>query len=366
MKVLLTVRDLNKEKKVGGVGSYYLSLQNHIGSFTNYFFIGKRFKDRTPVVFRLIRDYLNLAKKTKDHDILVTNTSLSINSLRRDAISLIIFRRKGKKTIVFFRGWHQYMVKRIDNNRLIRYFILKTFGKSDAIIVLSREFKEKLRQWGVTKPIYVETTVVDEALVNKYENFQLAKTKKKFNILFLARIEKYKGVFETLDIFRMLKEKYPFISLTIAGDGSKLSMLKEKVFKQNISDITFTGYVAGTEKAKAFASSDLYLFPSYGEGMPNSVLEAMAFGLPIVTRPVGGLMDFFEDNKMGFTSESKDPAAFIGLIEQLIEDSQLCHEISNFNAEYARKHFMATSVAKRLEKIFYEVLSNKAVDGSWQ
>ncbi len=75
----------------------------------------------------------------------------------------------------------------------------------------------------------------------------------------------------------------------------------------------FLGHVSGAAKTQAFRAADIYLFTSLAEGMPNSVLEAMAFGLPIVTRPVGGIRDFFEDGRMGYATDSLDSGDYTEL-----------------------------------------------------
>lgn len=74
------------------------------------------------------------------------------------------------------------------------------------------------------------------------------------------------------------------------------------------------------KKIETFISHDIYCFPTYGEGMPVSLLEAMAFGFPVVTRPVGGIKDFFENGKHGFLTNSKDPEIFAELIEKFLKN----------------------------------------------
>ena len=122
--------------------------------------------------------------------------------------------------------------------------------------------------------------------------------------------------------------------------------------------VRFMQHLTDTEeKRKVFDASDVYLFPSHEEGMPISVLEAMAFGLPIVTRPVGALKDFFEDGKHGFITESRSPEILASLLEKLISNKKLRHDISNYNFHYARTRFLASKVSKRLENIYSSLLS---------
>ena len=323
-------------------------------------------------VFDFIKKYLRFILsyfknlKRPGYKIVVLNPSLSASAFFRDLPYMLIALVLRRKRIVFFRGWHEKTVSKINRSLLIRLVFNLLYKPANAFIVLSDDFGIKLKQWGFKQPIYIETTVVDDRLIAASKELEQQKaSKNKINILFLARVEKAKGIYETLEAYQLLTEKQLDISLTIAGDGSYLDEIKQFASDKNL-DVKFKGYVSGEEKGKTFAESDTYLFPTYhGEGMPNSVLEAMAFGLPVITRPVGGLNDFFEDGKMGFLTESKDPRVYADLIEKLITNPELRKQMSEYNAAFARKHFLASNVAKRLENIYQEVLEGKAKDKSW-
>ena len=232
---------------------------------------------------------------------------------------------------------------------------MKNYNKADALVVLATSFKNDLREWGITKPIYLSTTKVDDELL---KGFDIDKKQYRKDLLFLARIEDYKGIFITIEAFRRVKEKFPDATLKIAGTGSALNEAKDMVQYLQILDVIFLGNVSGDKLKNAFQESSIYILPtSHGEGMPTSVLEAMAFGLPVVTRPVGGLKDFFEDSKMGFLVDSLDPKDFIDKIEKLLANPILLQQISNFNYMYANKNFLASKVAQNLEAISEEVMS---------
>jgi len=81
----------------------------------------------------------------------------------------------------------------------------------------------------------------------------------------------------------------------------------------------------------------------------------MAFGLPVITRPVGGLKDFFENDKMGYMIENLDPKEYAAQIEQLIKDVYKANEISDYNKQYAKKHFMASKIAPLIERKLKEL-----------
>ena len=147
--------------------------------------------------------------------------------------------------------------------------------------------------------------------------------------------------------------------LTVAGDGTILSDLKELATSLNLSQsqVNFIGDIRGERKAHVFNENHIYCFPSsYGEGLPNSVLEALAFGLPVLTRPVGGLPDIFKDGKMGYLVEGKSPEEIADCLEKMIGNREKMVNMGINNAKYAKEHFMASIVAERLQKIYADVI----------
>lgn len=288
-----------------------------------------------------------------DVKLVQTSTSLDRDSVLRDGLFLIIAKLFGKKTIVFFRGWDQNFVSELQKKHFP--FFRHTFLKSDALIVLSSRFKTQLLDWGYKKEIYVETTVVDGNLIksNGYEEIcNLRKLNTSTTILFLARVEKEKGLYECINTFHILNKKFSDLKLVIAGDGFELENAKVYVENNAIKNVEFTGHVVGEEKRNLYINSHLYFFPSYTEGMPNTVLEAMAFGLPIITRPVGGLIDILEDGVTGYMTESLKPQDFELLIMKLLSSKELMATIGFHNYTVANQKFIDVNVVERLETIF--------------
>jgi len=372
MSVFITLKNIDDPEKLGGVGVYYKVLRRYLSDGIAYvhFSDDNSFSPFKKFFYRM-KDtvaFTRLCKRIrKSNHIIHFNPSLNWSGVLRDGLLLLIAALHGIKTIVFFRGWHSYMVHIIDRNRLVRTIFKSVYNRAHIFIVLSNDFKEKLHAWGFRQNMYIETTAVDNALLNGHNhNIPAHDKNQNVNILFLARVEKEKGVFEVIDSYQIIKQKYPNTRLTIAGDGSRLDEIKRIVETRNLPDVSFTGYVTNETKAQTLADGDIYFFPSYhGEGMPNSVLEAMAFGLPVITRPVGGLEDFFGNGRMGFITESKDPEKFARYIGSLIANPDLRRWMGEHNAAFARQHFLASVVAKRLERIYSDVLNNTVHERSW-
>ena len=181
-----------------------------------------------------------------------------------------------------------------------------------------------------------------------------------FNILFLARVEAPKGIYEAIESFKIIQKNNPNLNvkLNIAGSGKELDNVKKYVQTNNLTNVIFLGHVDGDNKKNALLDADIYLFPSYhGEGMPNSVLEAMAFGLPIVTRNVGAITDIIINGENGFYTASKDPNVFAKFIQQLIDDPELCLKILRKNHLESLKKYTASKVKERLEKIYLDTIN---------
>ena len=353
MKILL----IRPFKSDGGVGNYYDNIKTHFKYDVRYFYTGERKRNTIPVL-RLISDYFffTMVVARNDYDLIHVNPSLRFNAVIRDGIFLLLSKLFRKKTIVFFRGWDD------EFENIIRKRYKKLFGlvffSADAIIVLASRFKTTLQEMGYTRPIFIETTLVPDEVFGSNKINQLNNgAPGRLNILFLSRIEKYKGVYEALEAFIILKKRYAYITMTLAGDGSELKAVKEFMENRNVADVKIAGWLDGEKKMEAYENADIFLFPSYAEGMPNSLLEAMAYGLPVITKPVGGIKDFFRNGEMGFLAETAEPEVLAQLCEILIRDNERRECIGRFNFNYAKEHFTASNVCKRLEAIYHYIVN---------
>ena len=344
MRILIVVPSFNI---LGGVANHYQGLADFWSAKVSYSFQGKRSK--IPAIVTLIPDVLNYIIKIiiNRPNIVVLNPSLRPYQLKRESIYFKIAKFLGVKNIVtFIHGWSDETFKEIKQHP---QKFNKTFGESTFIYVLCSDFKKKLESLNIKSPVLLTTTKVKDSLLDNYNN--IIRDGKIKTILFLARVDKSKGIFTTLDTFRLLKNHFPYLRLSICGDGPALLDAKEYVRNHEIQDVTFYGNVSGNDLIKCFSEADLYLLPTmWGEGMATSVLEAMAFGLPIITRPIGGVKDFFIENEMGYLVESINPHDYVSNIEKLLRNPDLVKKISETNHNYAISHFLASSVTKKIEQ----------------
>jgi glycosyltransferase involved in cell wall biosynthesis len=344
----------------GGVAGYYRAVLPALtarGVYLSPLEIGG-----TSSVLRFLhplRDQIALAglMRRKSFDIVHVNPSLDPKSFTRDGLFVLQAQRKKLRTVVFFHGWLASF-ERVIEGFLYRFF-RATYGRVNSFVVLSSAFADKLREWGASAPIHVATTAIPDDLANGFSldrKVQMIMSDSVMRVLFLARLEKAKGVFETIEAVNILLKRGIDVRLDIAGDGSAADQVREYLGESGplSQHVRLLGYVRGEQKKEVLASNQIYCLPSQSEGMPVSVLEAMAFGMPIVARSVGGLKDLLQEGRTGYAICKSDPEDLADLLQKLISDRQGMASIARFNSAYVKQNCLASHAARTLLKIYQE------------
>lgn len=349
MFVLVTTPPLDKP---GGVAAYFRALRPHLAPEVRYFTVGARSEGESAALAaaRLVRDSWRFlrALAAEPCDLVHLNPSLGPKAVVRDGLLLAIAKAFNKPVLVFTHGW-DHNFERILKARFLPLFRLAYF-RADSFMVLAREFRDRLRDMGYARPVLIQQAPVEDGLL------QAAVTRPVragFRILFLARAERTKGVFAAVEAYRRLKAAAPSVRLIVAGDGPDLA--RARALAAGDPDVTFPGYVSGERKHELFREADAYLLPSSSEGLPLSLLEAMAAGLPAVATAVGGIRDFFEDGRMGFLAPAASPEVLAPLLAALIRDEALRSRMGAYNREYARLHFSPARQAGQLEQAYAQL-----------
>ena len=352
--VLITVPKLSEQ---GGVSNFWNSLFMVLNNYKSANFTPLEIGGHGKNILGPIQDQLHFHKTLKEnYDMYLLNPSLLVRSFFRDGLFAKQLVKKKTPFVVFFHGWDIDFQKKIDTKH--KKFFQNSFAHAKKIFVLSEEFKEKLYEWGYRGEVIVQTTTVDASLVNNFSLKQKREEKKLLNepikLLFISRLVKEKGVFELIEAFKSLSKKRDDIELTVAGDGDAFNEIEERI--KNQKNIKLTGFVEGKEKIELFKTSDIYILPSYTEGLPVSVLEAMLFGLPILTTQVGGLKRFFKNEQMGYFINTKDVTDIEEKIELMLSNPEKMEEMSDFNYNYAQTYLTNEIVAKDLYEHLKELL----------
>ena len=225
--------------------------------------------------------------------------------------------------------------------------VKKVYGKCNKLIALSEEWKKSLEQ------------IVPAEKIEVIENYcsipEHSGTKRKGQILFLGEIGERKGCFDIPAVFEKAVKEQEGAFLVMAGDGETETVKKLFAEKKLLDRVSFPGWVKGKEKARLLEESSIFLFPSYNEGMPMALLEAMAYGLAVVTTDVGGIPGLIENGKSGFICEPGGIEELSGRLKILLEDDAMRESFGKLAREQVIKSYSKESHMEKLLGLYKEV-----------
>ncbi len=155
------------------------------------------------------------------------------------------------------------------------------------------------------------------------------------NLVVARRLERGNGLTAVVKAFALAKQKYPRAEMTIIGDGPLRPALERLVAEERIFGVTFLGEVSREEVAARMAAADVYLNASTMDGLPVSLLEAMASGLPVVTTDSGDIASVVIDHVNGLIAPANNYPVLADRLIELIENPELVAKLSEEAARSA-------------------------------
>jgi glycosyltransferase involved in cell wall biosynthesis len=179
-----------------------------------------------------------------------------------------------------------------------------------------------------------------------------------------GRLIEKKGLPVTLRAFAVFLGQYPNATLTIAGEGPMREELQAMARELKIErSVSFTGFISQEQLRDIYYRSHIFLHPSQTghdgnqEGIPNSMLEAMASGLPVFATRHGGIPEAIENGMSGVLVPERDHQALARALLNAAEDPVFLSQIARSGAEVVRKNFDLQTQAQRLEEIYLRPIS---------
>ena len=148
-------------------------------------------------------------------------------------------------------------------------------------------------------------------------------TSQTVKVLFVGRFHRQKNLFTLLDCFSDAARRVP-MQLVMVGDGPEREALIRHAMDLDCADsVVWAGWLGKSDLRDAYRSSDVFVNPSFYEGMPNTVLEAMACGLPVIASAVGGNDQLVEDDLTGLVFGLSEPGRLTDALLRLAQDAPL-------------------------------------------
>jgi len=287
-------------------------------------------------------------------DIVHINTA-SYWSFWENAIYVYLSRIFGTKTILHIHG-SDFEIFYKESNYFFKLLIGLTLIFPEKIIVLSQYWKQLVGKLAPMDKISVITNFVDSSA---YDSFPVEKkfSNDKINILFIGGQEaKRKGLYDVINAIQIVTSQNKNV-LFVLANCSGVKGLNALCERKKVSSYTkILGYLSKEEKTKVFCNSDLYLLPSYSGGLPISILEAMATGLPIIASSVGSIPEVIQDGKNGFLIEAGDYKALAEKIKLLIRNKDLRQQMAINNVKKIAANYDKNVVLLQLRNEYDKLL----------
>lgn len=169
----------------------------------------------------------------------------------------------------------------------------------------------------------------------------------------VGRLVELKGMSVLLDAVNRLQETNPKVELTVIGDGPDRARFEQKAKRLGLADrVHFVGAQSQAEVAEHLGRSDVFVLPSFAEGVPVVLMEAMATGLPVVTTHVGGMTELIDDGVSGYLVRPGDVEQLTGRIAGLLADPDLRSTLGDAGRERVFTDFVSHREAARLGGLF--------------
>jgi len=246
------------------------------------------------------------------------------------------------------------------------------YKKADHIQAISNSLERRARKHGYRGTVSIVPNGVDLPLfVNNFTAEQVAEQKKELGIqddevviITTSRLALKNAIGDLIKAINNLNFKFGITSrLLILGDGPERNKLEQLAQTQGIADkVDFLGFVDQQEFPKYFAVSDIFCRPSLSEGLGNSFLEAMAFGLPIIGTPVGGIVDFLKDGETGLFCRPGKPYTIAQGVEKYDKDRELYSRVSQQARELAHNRYDWDKIGQAMGEIFNQLLAGQIHD----
>jgi glycosyltransferase involved in cell wall biosynthesis len=155
-------------------------------------------------------------------------------------------------------------------------------------------------------------------------------------IIFVGRLLPVKGVAELIAALALLRDRR--LQALVVGDGPLREALLQSVVKHHLKGVEFVGWAPRSQVAELLNSARVLVLPSFGEGMPNVIVEAMASGTPVVATDVGGVGDLIVDGDNGYLIADASPQTIAEGIVRALEDPNLAAVSARARTDAVRRH----------------------------
>ncbi|MCQ8240157.1 glycosyltransferase family 4 protein [Rhizosaccharibacter radicis] len=182
-------------------------------------------------------------------------------------------------------------------------------------------------------------------------------------LLYHGRVDRRKGSLDFMDALRILRDDGIPFAATVSGIGPDLDATRQRAAEHGLeSAVRFSGYADYEAAPAVYHGQDAFVSPTYMEGFSNTVLEAMAAGLPIVSCHAVGVMDCLRDDENGLLVQPGDVPAQAAALRRIIEDRPLRARLASAALAECRSTYAWGPVARQIMRVYGEIVHQAPSD----
>ena len=269
--------------------------------------------------------------------------------------AFMISKIAGKPYVVTCHGSDIRILRKKAVVRLLQKILLP---KASHVVAVSKEITDLLiKEYGLSsQSITLIPNGYDEVFVKQL----LARPSKRVfrktpSLVFVGSLRGVKDPLNLIEAFKAVSDRLKNTHLQIVGDGHLRPAVEKKIKCYNLQDqITLHGMVPHQRALEIMASAEIYISTSVDEGLPTSLIEAMALKKAVITTGVGGVPEIIIDGVNGLLTPPRSPERMARLIERLLKDSVLAERLGKAAAESVRDYSW-NSIAQKYQSIYQEV-----------
>ncbi len=221
---------------------------------------------------------------------------------------------------------------------------------SDRLILYSRLLPQGRKMaWYRNKPIVAHEHFVD------FDKFKVIRPieERGQRVGYVGRLSEEKGILRFIDAISLVLKKRSYASFGVYGEGNLDNLVKRKIEYTGISSsVESSGWVPHEDVPKCLNEFALLVLPSFSEGLPNIILEAMACGTPVLATSVGAVPDIIEEGVTGFLLVSNDPQHISDKIVSILDSPEVLEKVSRNAYNYVRCEFSREKTVESWRTIF--------------
>jgi glycosyltransferase involved in cell wall biosynthesis len=247
-------------------------------------------------------------------------------------------------------------VKRFTKHYIVlRPFIRWLWYDADALVAVSNGLRSYAQETAPDLSIQVISNAID---LSEFTPALQRKSEGSVRLLYVGRFNTFKNVVTLVEaVGRLNQMDVGSFELELVGEGEQRPVLERMVSELGLTrKVHFSGWVARDRIADCYRSADIFVTSTTWEGMPNTVLEAMACGLPIVGTQASGLHELVREGVNGYLVPIKDPNALAEALARLIDNGYERRRMGRESRKLAEREFAWDYIAQQYVKVYEQVI----------